>query len=178
MTKKLYPEQQEARNIANSNLNRNISSVFVSPCGTGKTFTSTSIIGDRVNLNETVFVLVPQVEIFNQWLDELGENGLNPGYINDEGMRGQNRKVYVCMFQSLINILPIIPQSNYPNTIIVDEFQHMLANSIKDICSYFDKANILGLTATLYHNSGETFKPWVTDYFQTITKKMAIEKLA
>lgn len=174
--KKLYPEQQEARHISNTFLNSKTGSVFVSPCGTGKTFTSTTVISDRINLGETIFVLVPQLEIFDVWMEELSEMGLNPGYINDEGMKGKNRDVYVCMFQSLINILPLIHQSNYPNTIIVDEFQHMLASSIKDICSFFDKAIILGLTATLYHNSGETFRPWVTESFQTITKKMAIEK--
>lgn len=176
MIKTLYPEQQEAREIANGWLNKKIGSAYIAPCGTGKTFTSSMIIQDRIGLGETVFVLVPQLEIFDAWMEELSEMGLNPGYINDEGMRGKDRKVYICMFQSLINILSLIPESSYPNTIIVDEMQHLLSPTIKAILDYFLNSTTLGLTATLYHISGETFRPYIEETFQTITKKMAIEK--
>lgn len=174
LTKTLYPEQSEARYIANTMLNAHISSVFVSPCGTGKTFTTTEIIKDRIALRKRIYVLVPQLEIMTQWQDELTEAGLNPGYVNDEGMRGKDRSVYVCMYQSLVGMLSMIPESLYPDEIIIDETQHILCNSIKTICTHFGKATRLGLTATLYHNSGETFKPWFTEFFQTISKKDAI----
>lgn len=172
--KTLYPEQTEARHIANGYLNRKVSSVFVSPCGTGKTVTATAIIKDRSELGKRVFILVPQIEIQRQWIDELSEWGMNPGYCNDEGFRGDDRSVYVCMYQSLINYIYDIPESLHPDEIIIDETQHMLCNSIKTICSFFDSTR-LGLTATLYHNSGETFIPWFTEFFQTITKKQAID---
>ena len=176
MSKTLYPEQQEARHIANYNLNNKISSAMISPCGSGKTVTASFIIKDRISLGEIVYILVPQIEIFIQWIDELVEIGIDPGYINDEGIRGQNRKVYVCMYQSLINIMPMIPESLYPTEIIIDELQHTLSASIKTICNFFGSATRLGLTATLYHNSKETFKPYYTESFQTITKKTAIKK--
>ena len=175
MTKQLYPEQQEARYISNTMLNAKISSVFVSPCGTGKTFTTTVVIGDRIGLGKRLFVLVPQLEIMNQWVEELSEAGLNPGYVNDEGMKGKDRAVYVCMYQSLVGMLSLIPESLYPDEIIIDETQHILCSSIKTICTHFGNATRLGLTATLYHNSGESFRPWFTEFFQTITKRKAIE---
>lgn len=176
MTKTLYPEQQTARYGINSMLNAKISHVFISPCGTGKTFTSCAVIKDRIALNERIYILVPQLEIFEQWINELSEAGINPGYINDEGMRGKDRSVYVCMYQSLVNILSIIPETLSPDVIIIDETQHMLCNSIKTICTFWPDAVRLGLTATLYHNSGETFRPWFTETIQTITKREAIEK--
>lgn len=174
--KTLWPEQIEGRYIANRMLNNKISSAYVSPCGTGKTVTASFIIKDRISLGNIVYVLVPQIEIFIQWIDELVEIGIDPGYINDEGIRGQDRQVYVCMYQSLINIMPMIPESLYPTEIIIDELQHTLSASIKTICNFFGSATRLGLTATLYHNSKETFKPYYTESFQTITKKIAIKK--
>ena len=176
--KELWPEQIEARHIGNTLLNQGISSAYVSPCGTGKTFTACHIIKDRIKLSEKniIYILVPQVEIWIQWIDELAGMGLDPGYVNDEGIRGTNRQVYVCMYQSLIGLLPMIPESLYPTEIIIDETQHLLSPSIKTICTFFGSATLLGLTATLYHNSGETFKPWFTESFQTITKKQAIKK--
>ena len=176
MTKTLYPFQTVARHKSNSLLNRKISHVYVSPCGTGKTVTACNIIQDRIKLGNIIYILVPQIEIFSQWIDELAEMGMNPGYINDEGMRGTDRKVYVCMYQSLIHLLPMIPESLYPTEIIIDETQHMLSSSIKSICTFFGSATRLGLTATLYHGSGETFIPWFTESFQTITKPEAIKK--
>ncbi len=174
--KELWPEQTKARHIANTLLNKGISSAYVSPCGTGKTVVAAAIISDRVKLGEIIFFLVPQIEIMNQCIDEFVEWNLDPGYINDEGIRGANRRVYVCMYQSLINLLPVIPESLYPDTLIIDELQHTLSTSIKTICNFFGSAVRLGLTATLYHASGETFKPYYTESFQTLTKEVAIEK--
>ncbi len=176
MHKTLYPFQTKARHIANTYLNAGISSAFVSPCGTGKTVTAAAIISDRIGLGEIVFFLVPQIEIHSQVITEFVEWELDPGYINDEGIRGQNRQVYVCMYQSLINLLPVIPESLYPDVLIIDELQHTLSASIKTICNFFGSANRLGLTATLYHSSRETFKPYYTQSFQTITKEQAIEQ--
>jgi superfamily II DNA or RNA helicase len=174
--KALYPEQQESRIIGNTYLNNKISSVLVSPCGTGKTVTASALMVDRERFKKRVFILVPQIEIMNQWIDELTEWGLNPGYCNDEGFRGRNRSVYVCMYQSLIGKLSLIDESLYPDEIFIDETQHMLCKSIMDICEFFPNATRLGLTATLYHNSKQSFRPWYSEYFQTITKKQSIKK--
>ena len=113
--------QTDARRQVNTLLNASRHPVYLAPCGTGKTYTAASIIQDRNFLRRRVFVLVPQVEIFDEWMRVLSEFGLNPGYINDEGIRGKDRGVYVCMTLSLINMLAYLPESLYPDEIITDE---------------------------------------------------------
>jgi len=113
--------QLEARRICNMLLNNSRHPVYLAPCGTGKTYTAAALIDDRNSLNRRVYVIVPQMEIFAEWMKVLSEHGLNPGYINDEGVRGKGRMVYVCMALSLINQLGYIQESIYPDEIITDE---------------------------------------------------------
>ena len=95
--------QVEACRQLNTLLNNSRHPVYLAPCGTGKTYTAAKLIEDRISLGRRVYVLVPQVEIFDEWMKVLSEANLNPGYINDEGIRGKGRGVYVCMTLSLIN---------------------------------------------------------------------------
>ena len=166
--------QLDARRQLNTLLNVSRHPVYLAPCGTGKTYTAAALIGDRNSLGRRVYVLVPQVEIFDEWMKVLSENGLNPGYINDEGIKGRDRGVYVCMTLSLINLLPHIPESLYPDEIITDEMQHSLAASWEMVYRHFDKALRIGLTATLYHGSLRSFEHLYTDVVQTINKSGAI----
>jgi superfamily II DNA or RNA helicase len=157
-------------------MNVSRSPVYLAPCGTGKTYTAATIIADRISLGQRVFVLVPQVEIFDEWMRVLSACGLNPGYINDEGVRGKDRSCYVCMALSLLNLLPVLPESLYPDEIITDEMQHSLASSWQKIYQFFPEATRLGLTATLYHGSLQSFEHLYTDVVQTISKSQAIEQ--
>jgi superfamily II DNA or RNA helicase len=168
--------QLDARRQINTCLNASRHPIYLAPCGTGKTYTAAQIIADRMSLKRRVFVLVPQVEIFDEWMKVLSEFDLNPGYINDEGIRGKNRGVYVCMTLSLINLLPHLPESLYPDEIITDEMQHSLASSWEQVYAYFNQALRIGLTATLYHGSLRSFEHLYTDVIQTISKSQAIEQ--
>ena len=170
------PFQLAARRQINVLLNARRHPVYLAPCGTGKTYTAAQVIEDRISLKRRVFVLVPQVEIFAEWMKVLSEYGLNPGYINDEGVRGRDRGVYVCMALSLLNALPLLPDSLYPDEIITDEMQHSLASSWEQIYQFFPDATRLGLTATLYHGSLRSFEHLYTDVVQTISKSQAIEQ--
>ncbi len=113
--------QRSARFQINALLNASRHPVFVSPTGTGKTATAVAVIADRISLGRRVYVLTPQSEIFDQWMKELSNAGLNPGYINQEGVRGRGRDVYVCMPLSLVNNLPLLPPGIFPDEIITDE---------------------------------------------------------
>jgi len=166
--------QLQARRQINVLLNNSRHPAYVAPCGTGKTYTAAQIIEDRNYLRRRVFVLVPQVEIFDEWMRVLSDHGLNPGYINDEGIRGKGRMVYVCMVFSLINKLAYLPESIYPDELFFDETQHIQSNTYLDICEYFPNALRLGLTATLYHGSLRSFEHLYTDVVQTISKSQAI----
>ena len=169
------PYQTEALYQLNTLLNHSRHPVYLAPCGTGKTYTAAKLIEDRNYLRRRVWVLVPQVEIFSEWMRVLSEHGLNPGYINDEGVMGRDRSVYVCMTMSLINKLAEIPESIYPDEIITDEMQHSLAFSWEEVYRYFPNALRVGLTATLYHGSLRSFEHLYTDIVQTISKSKSIE---
>ena len=166
--------QVEARYRLNALLNNSRHPVYLAPCGTGKTYTAAGLIEDRKRLHRRVYVIVPQVEIFDEWMRVLSDFHLNPGYINDEGVRGKDRCVYVCMALSLLNLLPVIPESIYPDEIITDEMQHSLASSWESIYRFFPNALRIGLTATLYHGSLRSFEHLYTDVVQTISKSRAI----
>jgi superfamily II DNA or RNA helicase len=166
--------QLSAAHKINALLNASSHPVYLAPCGTGKTYTAASVIADRLRMMRRVYVLVPQVEIFDEWMKVLSEFGLNPGYMTDEGIRGRNRGVYVCMTLSLLNLLPLIPESLYPDEIITDEMQHSLADSWEAIYRFFPQALRLGLTATLYHGSRQSFEHLYTHVVQTISKSRAI----
>lgn len=171
----LRPYQTEARYQLNALLNGTRHPVFVSPTGTGKTWTAIKVIEDRVSLGRRVYVLTPQEEIFDQWMRDLSNSGLNPGYINQEGVRGRGRMVYVCMPLSLVNNLPLIPKAIFPDEIFTDECHHSAAASWERIYRYFDRATRLGLTATPRRTDGKGLDHLYTDIVQTIEPAEAIE---
>jgi len=83
--------QIEAQIKINQLLNAGRHPVYVSPTGTGKTITAIAIIADRIKLNQRIFVLTPQDEIFQQWLVQLSRYGIDYGYINQDGVTGRNK---------------------------------------------------------------------------------------
>ena len=168
------PFQQQARALVNADLNHGRSTVFLSPCGTGKTKTACMVISDQVNLGKTIYILCPQIEIYRQWLKDLISFGLNPGTISDKGVQGQSRQVYLCMTLSLVNIMPLLPKSIQPDIVVTDEAQHSMASSWESIYEGFSNAVRLGLTATLHHGSGEPFIKWYDNIICTIAKSEAI----
>ena len=150
--------QQTARYQINTELNAGRSPILANPTGTGKTTIGVQVIADRIGLGKRVFVLVPSEEVFGQWIVALANAGLEPGYINDEGMKGRARKVYVCMPISLSNILHNIPESLYPDELVVDECHHTAADTWETIRSFFARGvkplPMLGLTATPRRTDG------------------------
>lgn len=173
---KLRDYQEEARYSVNAEMNQHRNPVFVSPTGTGKTKTAVAIIEDRIRLNGRVYVLVPQIEIFNQWVKDLSEAGLNPGMIKDGKVIGLNRSVYVVMPLTLINMLTHIKPSMYPTDIITDECHHSEAVSWQAIYDFFPNAVRLGLTATPKRTDGIPLANTYDCIVSTITMRTAIEK--
>jgi superfamily II DNA or RNA helicase len=166
--------QLEARYNVNSAINNNEHPLLVMPTGTGKSKTSAMIISDQIKLGKIVFIICPQIEIFSQLLTDYAF--LNPGYINDEGLKGQNRNLYVCMAISLVNILPLIPESLYPSVILTDECHHSKADTWQAIYDYFPKANRIGMTATPVRTDGKPLGDLYTEIIEPITIKEAVEQ--
>lgn len=169
----LRPYQQETRYQTNTLLNANRHPLIVKPTGCGKTKTATKIIEDRIGLGKRVFVIVPQSEIFSQWMEDLAY--LNPGYCNDEGFRGTDRNVYVCMMLSLFNNLPMIPESLYPDEVWTDEAHHSSCTTLEGVYSFFENALRVGLTATPLRTDGKPLGHLYTDIVQTINIREALD---
>jgi len=167
--------QRQAVFKLNRALNNSRNPVYLAPCGTGKTHVAAQLIRDRLRIGRRVFVIVPQVEIFDEWMRVFDEYHIEAGFVNDEGIRGRNRMVYVCMALSLVNMLPLLPERFYPDEIITDEMQHSLAYSWESIYRFFPKALRVGLTATLYHGSLRSFEHLYDTVIQTISKREAID---
>lgn len=173
---RLRPYQNKARYGCNALLNARRHPCYVCPTGGGKTKTSTIIIQDRNNLKRRVYVLTPQVEIFEQWMKDLTLAGLDPGYINSEGIKGANRMVYVCMPLSLVNILHLVPEHIWPDEIITDESHHSAADSWERIYSFFPDATRMGLTATPQRTDGHGLDHLYTDIVDTVSMKELIQQ--
>ena len=133
------------------------------------------VISDRIEIGERVFVLVPNIEAFGQWMHELTECGLEPGYINDEGMKGRNRNVYVCMPISMLNMIQNIPESLYPDKLVFDECHHTCCESWGSILSFFHNPPCLGLTATPRRVDNKPLTMY-TDIVSTITMREAVDR--
>lgn len=172
--KTLYYFQKLTRFKVNKLLNAKKNPLIVMPTGTGKTFTDTTIIEDRVKLGKRVYLISPNKEVFDQWMKELAH--LNPGYCNDEGLRGRDRNVYVCMAMSLYNRLNLIDESLYPDEIHTDEAHHSPAGTNEAIYAFFDKAQRLGMTATPLRYDNKPLGDLYSDLINEINIKEAFEK--
>lgn len=170
----LRPNQQEARLKINQLLNARHHPVYVAPTGCGKTITAIEIIKDRIGLKQRIFVLIPQVEIMDQWEVEFVKNNIDYGIINSDGVQGRNKAVYLCMPISLNNMLSIFPERFGPDLIICDECHHSRANIWHNIYNYYPTALRLGLTATPQRYDGKGLDNFYTDIVQTITMTEAI----
>lgn len=173
---KLRPYQQKAQIKINQSLNNSKNPLLVMPTGTGKTKTATAIIADRIALNQRVYVLTPQEEIFEQWIADLAQAGLNPGYINQEGIRGVKRGVYVCMPLTLVNCMFNIPEEIHPDEIWTDECHHSAAESWEAIYGYFSRAKRVGLTATPRRTDNKPIGHLYTHMIEGIKMSEAIQK--
>jgi superfamily II DNA or RNA helicase len=147
------------------------------PTGSGKTIMGVSLIADRISLGKKLIVLVPQIEIFEQWMTACSSAGLKPGYINDEGVMGRGRDVYICMYQSLTNLLDTLPEKfcRGINEIITDETHHSSAQSFRAIYDHFSHCLRLGLTATPYRMDNMPLGEFYTDMIEPIKMSEAID---
>lgn len=174
----LRPYQIKTNQRTNQLLNTGRHPLIVKPTGTGKTITGTYLIKDRISLGKRLIVLVPQLEILEQWLTSCTKAGLKPGYINDEGVVGRNRDVYICMYQSLVGLLPSLPEKFCKSIkeIITDEAHHSAAASYVQIYDHFSHCLRIGLTATPYREDNHPLAPYYTDIIEPIKMSEAIEK--
>jgi DNA repair protein RadD len=172
----LRPYQETARHYCNRQLNNSRNPLIVMAAGTGKTKMAVQVIRDRITLNRRVLVLVPQLEILDQWIVEAAVNKINYGYINDEGIIGQNKNLYIAMFQSLSGMLDIIPERFVKSfhEIITDEAHHSSAESYRRIYSTFSHCLKMGLTASPYRTDNQPLNEFYDSLCEPIKTSEAI----
>lgn len=168
--------QTDGRYAINTLLNAKRNPLLLMPTGTGKTFTAVEILKDRINLNRRVFVTVPQIEILDQWCTACSHAGVEYGIINDKGIQGRNKPVYICMPLSLLNIVHLLPKSIHPDEIFNDEAHLTIAKTYNDIHSAFPDASIFGMTGTCYRLSNEPLGDVYTDIVEPIKISEAINQ--
>ena len=170
--------QQTSRQWGNRELNQGNHPLLVSPAGTGKTYIATLLIKDRIKLKKRMLVLVGTEEIFDQWIEDCIDRKINYGYINQEGVIGRGKNVYICMWQSLSNLLQRLPEKfvNSFDEIIIDEAHHCASPTLERIFEHFKKCQLLLLTATPYRMDNKPLGKYANKIHIAITQKESAEK--
>ena len=148
----LRPYQEEAREKVQHEWEEGRKrTLLVLPTGCGKTIVFSKIIEDRVRLGERVLVIAHRSELLEQASNKLKTaTGLNTALEKAENTSiGSWYRVVVCSVQTLQREkrLKQFPK-DYFDTIIIDEAHHALSSSYQNVLSYFDEAQVLGVTAT------------------------------
>lgn len=174
----LRPYQEDARHWVNRQLNQNNNPLLVAATGTGKTKTGTQVIIDRIAMHERNLIIVPQIEIFDEWQKEFSASNINYGYINDEGVIGRNKDVYICMYQSLSNILNALPEKfcRSITNIFTDEAHRGSAASYRNIYNHFSHCRRAGWTATPYRLDNQSLGEFYSHMYEPIKMSQAIKQ--
>lgn len=169
---KLRPYQQESKEaVLTKWLEGLLKLLLVLPTGTGKTIVFSKIIEELVRSGERVLVLAHRGELLDQAADKLSQStGLKCATEKaEETCLGSWYRVVVGSVQSLMREkrLSQFP-SDYFNTIIIDEAHHCISDGYQRVLQYFNKAKVLGVTATPdrgdMRNLGQYFEGLAYEY--------------
>lgn len=168
----LRPYQVEAKTAVINEWHKGIQkTLLVLVTGGGKTIIFSKITEDCVRNGERVLILAHRGELLDQAADKL-KKATNLGCATEkaeETCLGSWFRVVVGSVQSLmrekrLNQFP----KDYFNTIIIDEAHHCLSDGYQRVLSHFDKAKVLGVTATPdrgdMRNLGQFFESLAYEY--------------
>lgn len=148
----LRPYQQEARVSIQTEWEKGVQrTLLVLPTGCGKTIVFSKVIEDRVTMGERVLVLAHRSELLDQASDKLAKStGLKCATEKAEQTSlGSWYRVVVGSVQTMMREKRLDQfDSDHFDTIIIDEAHHCLSDSYQRVLQYFDKAHVLGVTAT------------------------------
>lgn len=125
--------------------------LLVLPTGCGKTIVFAKIAESRVRVGERVLIMAHRGELLEQAGDKiLQATGLKCAVEKaEQTCRGSWYRIVVGSVQTLMRDkrLKQFP-ADYFDTIIIDEAHHSVSDSYQHVLRYFDKAKVLGVTAT------------------------------
>lgn len=167
--KKLYSYQTEAKAKIYKMWTQLRSIMFQMPTGTGKTYLFVSIARDLFEWSAQhkkavkILFLAHRIELIKQIKEKLSlKYGLAAGMIAANNMEEDYMPYQVASVQTLIRRLEKWRAKDF-DLIIVDEAHHVKADSYKKILRAFPHAKVLGVTATPYRMSHESFRPEFDD---------------
>ncbi len=139
--------------------------MYQMPTGTGKTKLFVSIAKDLHNWGVIhkdavkILFLAHRKELIKQIARDVGEKyGLGHGIIMAQNMEQRGLPLQIASVPTLINRIDDWRYKDF-DIIIVDEAHHTKASSYIKILKAFPRAKVLGVTATPYRMSHESFRP-------------------
>lgn len=173
---KLRPYQVEAKNAVLQKWGEGSQkTLLVLPTGCGKTIVFASIIQERINQGGRALVLAHREELLQQASDKIKTvTGMETALEKGSSTAWDSvLPITVGSIQSLCraNRLERYPR-DYFTDIIVDEAHHCLSDTYQNVLSYFDSANILGVTAT--PDRGD--KKNLAEFFDSLAYEYSLRK--
>ncbi len=148
----LRPYQSEAKEAVFSEWAKgNRKTLLVLPTGCGKTIVFAKIAEKCVSLGDRVLILAHLDELLKQASDKIKKStGLGCSVEKaEESCLGSFFRITVGSVQSLQREKRLAQfNDEYFDTIIVDEAHHCISDGYQKVLQYFDKAKVLGVTAT------------------------------
>jgi len=148
----LRPYQEEARKAVWGEWEQGRDkTLLVLPTGCGKTIVFATIAEDSVKKGSRVLILAHRGELLDQAADKIMKaTGLGCSVEKaEQSCLGQWYRVTVGSVQTLMRAKRLEQFSrDHFGTIIIDEAHHAVSESYQVILRYFDKAKVLGVTAT------------------------------
>ncbi len=149
---KLRPYQQNFINDVRSEFASGHRRVCgVAPCGAGKTIITGWMIRESLEKGKRSIFFVHRQELIDQTSRTFEMLGIPHGIIAAGSKANYELPVQIASVQTLARRLNTVPA---PDFLICDECHHILANTYKKILSKYDKAFLLGVTATPQRTGG------------------------
>ena len=148
----LRPYQSEAKEAIFQEWDKGVlRTLLVLPTGCGKTIVFAKVTEDCVRRGDRVLILAHRGELLDQAADKIAK-ATKLGCATEKAEQsclGSWFRVVVGSVQTLMREkrLGQFP-ADYFNTIIIDEAHHSISDSYQKILAHFDKARVLGVTAT------------------------------
>ena len=147
----LRPYQQEALTAIINEWERVNSTLLVLPTGCGKTIVFAKIAEKQVFDGKRVLILAHRGELLEQASDKIYRSChlLCATEKAEKTCLDKPNRVVVGSVQSMANLKRLSKfDTNYFDTIIIDEAHHAVSKSYQKILQHFPNAKILGVTAT------------------------------
>lgn len=148
----LRPYQQQAKDAIFREWNQGHNkTLLVLPTGCGKTIVFAKVAEECVRHGDRVLIMAHRGELLEQASDKIAKTtGLGTAVEKaEQTCLGSWFRIVVGSVQSLQNENRLKKfDTDYFDTIIVDEAHHVLSNSYQKVMEHFSEAKVLGVTAT------------------------------